>query len=315
MKAYLAGSFPRHEELIKAFRDHAKNKISTQHLRYQIELHTREVVEIQHKNKLSYIVDGMLTWDDLLRPFASSLEKVEINGLARWFDNNFFYKIPVIKGELRLRGGFDKSFDFTHMIPRGKRKIILPDPFSFAALSENQFYRSFEELVFDVSDSLAAFVNELGTFEQIQLTAPNLVFHKASEKDVQVFSQAIASFRTKAAGELLLHFPYGSGSSIIEDVIELPVDVIGFDMYKISVDSIKAIDGRKAIYLGVVDGRNTLLEKPEHIISIITKVEKIARPSEIHFGPNCELAHLPYPYAVMKVNLIGEVYAQVTGVG
>jgi methionine synthase II (cobalamin-independent) len=104
VKGYLVGGFPRPASLIKSLREHMKGRKSSAELDAEILEAVKEVVRLQKDNGLYYIFDGQLTWDDLFRPIATCLTNVQIDGLARWFDNNFFYKKPVFNSsDVRLK--------------------------------------------------------------------------------------------------------------------------------------------------------------------------------------------------------------------
>ncbi|MCS7133414.1 MAG: hypothetical protein NZ921_01245 [Candidatus Caldarchaeum sp.] len=311
MKAYLVGALPRPETLIKTYRDFAKKRISSDVLQRELEKVSRMYIEVQEKAGLSYILDGMLAWNDLLRPFASSLENVEINGLSRWFDNNFFYKRPLVQGRIRVKDEIDRSIFFHHLVDETKRKIVLPEPYCFARLSENHYYKKLDEFVMDAVDALADFVEKVGPFSQIQMSSPSLVFEDVTLSELEISKEAVAVFRKKTKKELFLHLPFGSSAKYLEILRDFDVDVLGIDLYKTPVETLKGLEVDKALYVGVLDGRNTLLEDVSDVVSMLRKVERMTRMVDIHFGPNCELEHLPSEYALKKIVLLGDVLKQV----
>ncbi|MEM2114457.1 MAG: hypothetical protein QXS12_03295 [Candidatus Caldarchaeum sp.] len=307
MKAYLVGALPRTEKLIKAYRDRAKNKISDTALLSELESTSRAYIEVQRRNGFAYIIDGMLGWNDLLRPFASSLENVVVNGLSRWFDNNFFYKAPVITGKLSLRNRIDTSPFFHQFIETEKRKIVVPEPLTFAKLSFNKFYSRLDDLVYDIAQALAHYLRQLGVFAQVQLTAAYLVSGKVSSEDLELSRSAVEVLRKTVDAELMLHLQFGSAEKNLDNFLDFPVDVIGLDMFKTRVECLRGLETDKCIFLGFVDGRNTLLEDAAATVSLMKKVASMASFGELHIGPNCELEHLPHEYALKKIEVLGEV--------
>ena len=97
----LVGIHPRSERLIKTFRAYSRKKIGFDELSKVLERESREIIKLQLDLNYRYVIDGMLRWHDLLRPLAEKLDGVEVDGLSRWFDNNLFYKKPVIVGEVK----------------------------------------------------------------------------------------------------------------------------------------------------------------------------------------------------------------------
>ena len=43
---------------------------------------------------------GCVRWDDLFAPFVRVWRNVSREGLERWFDNNTYFRIPVVSGPI-----------------------------------------------------------------------------------------------------------------------------------------------------------------------------------------------------------------------
>ncbi|MEM2237032.1 MAG: hypothetical protein QXR26_00350 [Candidatus Caldarchaeum sp.] len=307
VRAYLVGAFPRTTSLIKSFRDFAKGKISYDQLSAEIDLTVRQIVSLQLENNLTYISDGMLTWDDLFRPVALSLNGVIIDGLSRWFDNNFFFKKPVIVEEISVKKTLD-SFFFNRMALHGlSAKAVLPDPFTMAKLSENKTSHRFEEIAYQLADAISQLASGLDGAVQIQLTAPALVSGKLSRDELELAKECVKIVKRRVAGELLLHMPLGSASAVFHQVLDFSADVIGIDLYKTSLNQITEHTISKKLFLGVLDGRNTLMESNETVLETLSQVFTRTGLKELDIGPSCELEFLPYEIAVEKVRKLGEL--------
>ena len=63
----------------------------------------KEVIEEQEKAKIDLMTDGQLIWHDFLAHFATKLEGFEMGKLARYFDNNLYYRVPIAKGKIRRK--------------------------------------------------------------------------------------------------------------------------------------------------------------------------------------------------------------------
>ncbi len=86
----------------------------------------------------SSIADPAVEWHDLLRPFAEAWRGVWINGLNRWFDNNFFYRVPVVDElpdpQRLVTPG--RTASLRALLPSWARiRVILPGPVTFTRLA------------------------------------------------------------------------------------------------------------------------------------------------------------------------------------
>ena len=154
--AHLSGIFPRSEELIAASRAFERGRLDADSLRLQAEEEARRLVALQEEWGFDYVTDGLLRWQDLLRPLADELPGVHAGPVTRWFDNNSFYRRPVI--EQRLQPVGDAALRWTVREPLAGRpwKAILPTPWAFAALSEDQAYGDTDALLHDTAEVLRA---------------------------------------------------------------------------------------------------------------------------------------------------------------
>ncbi len=309
VKAYLTGQFAKSEQLIKAYRDRVKGKISEQTLDEILRKHVREVVEVQYASGLTYVSDGMLNWHDLFRPIVEGIGGIEVNGLARWFDNNFFYKKPITIGELHFKRSITDGYIFSEYVKHGKLKAILPDPFTIASMSENQYYKRFEDMLFSYAEILAEHavnVEELGV-AQIQLSSPYMAFTRLSGDEVEMASEAVREIRKRTRAELLFHTFYGPASNVIPHALDFPVDVVGVDMTLSKPREITDYSITKPLCLGVLDGRNSMIEDVQALVKLCKRIADDAGLRLLHVAPNCEFEMLPYEIALRKTRLLGEL--------
>ncbi|MEM1945028.1 MAG: hypothetical protein QXI97_01010 [Nitrososphaerota archaeon] len=304
---YLVGGMPRPDELVRHYRDYSKGRISAETLEAMVRMSAAEIVERQNRAKLAYVCDGMLNWPDLLRPVVEGLENVEINGLARWFDNNFFYKKPVVTGPIKRVREVERKYLQADLIPRMKRKLILPDPYTLAKLSENNHYRRGEDLVLVMAEQVAEVANSLATdgYGQLQLTAPALVQSKFGREESEIAAMGLDIVSSRCPRPVMLHLPYGPATNALPAVLDFPVDVIGFDMTATIPRELYEYKVEKRIYLGLLDGRNSAMETPDEVLDTCADVADEMGVAEVHLGPSCDLELLPHGVAVKKVDLLG----------
>lgn len=305
----LVGSWPRSEALIKSFREYSKGKLSSEELRNRIVEASRKVIRVQAEAGLRYQVDGMLGWHDLLRPIAEKLEGIEVDGLARWFDNNTFYKKPIITGEVSRREKLLSGYIFPELAAEGRWKLVLPDPYTFISLSENRGRLKFEELLFQVAEAIGEEIRELEAAHrigQVQLSAPSLVWRKLDSDMLDIIGDAIEVAFRGVRAEKMIHLYFGDGVNALPQVLDYDADVIGFDMTSTNLRELMeySIEG---IGLGFIDGRNSLMERADLVARRIREYLERYEPKTLYITPSCDLEFLPPEIAEQKVRLLRRI--------
>jgi len=176
---YLTGILPRPKELIKVTRAYDRGKANEDELEEAFENATVKVIDTQISDGFSYVTDGMLKWQDLFRPFTENLSGVKMGGLARWFNNDTFYRKPIIVGDVWRKKSIIEKVSYTKHQPKNLPwKAILPAPYTFVQLSENQFYTDETELMFKYAEVLREEIRGLARrgFKYVQLSDPALVY-------------------------------------------------------------------------------------------------------------------------------------------
>ena len=309
----LVGSYPRSEALIKSFRALSKGKIDEAELRRRVIEEEKEVVNLQVREDARYITDGMLDWHDLLRPLAESWDGVELNGLARWFDNNTFYKKPIIRSVERDESILGRYFH-PEIIPERKPKLILPDPYTFTALSDIK--RRFEDALFDVAEAIGDEIREIEArvdLGQIQLSAPFLVWRRLSGDDLELARQAVREALKGVRAEKMFHLFFGNALNALPEVLDFPVDVVGFDLTSTNIRELAEYRVEHGVALGLIDGRNSLMEREEPMLRKVEFYLSRNEPRELYITPSCDLEFLPPQVAEEKVRLISRISRRIAG--
>jgi len=304
---HLTGSFPRPEQLIEVSRQFDRGRADENELEENLTSSTRAVIMLQITNGLDMLVDGQLSWQDLFRPFSKLVNGIEAGTLTRWFDNNTFYRVPVVHDKVR-RSGADiaRYYRYDLMSTSERRKAIMPGPYTFAKLSENTAYPSFADLVDDLAHSLADVSRELieNGYKFLQFNEPSLCTATAEELEIAKRGYEVLA---KNSAKIMVQTYFDSVSRIIDKLLEFPVDCIGVDLYANDISIISKYSFSRELSCGCVDGRNSLIEPANQIVELMTKVRNAIEPHQLYIGPNCDLEFLPYPVAEKKVHLLGDV--------
>ncbi|MBI2183454.1 MAG: hypothetical protein HYU39_00690 [Thaumarchaeota archaeon] len=305
--AYIGGIFPRSERLIEATRVKATNLLSL----YKEE--KRRVVELQAQQGFTYIADPMEDWDDMLRPFLK-LEGIQEGPLDRFYENNTFYRKPIIINKVKGPGNIASTALALNLLPKkGNWKASLPDPYTFADLSENRHYADKIELMFELAKILSQEVASLASagVKMIQLNGPSIVAQKNTE-DLRRIGEAIQKTVKGRGVETYLHLYFKNASKIIPKILDFNVDGLGIDFVNTPLKELENLDF-KGLACGIVDSTNTKMETPKEIASFVENVLETLEPKQIYLTPNCDLEHIPYTFAKQKVRNMGRALELLRG--
>jgi 5-methyltetrahydropteroyltriglutamate--homocysteine methyltransferase len=314
---YVTGILPRPKELVEATRACERRKIDEKSLENAFKEATIKVVEAQVSAGLSYVIDGMLKWQDLLRPFAENLEGLKAGALARWFNNNTFYRKPIVQSEIRLKKGIVAELAYEECLPKDiPWKAILPAPYTLAKLSENKFYKDERELMFKYAETLKREIENLTKmgFKYIQLSDPALVYNPRKEqvsKDTLADVEEALKIAVKSTyAKTCLQTFFGDFSQIMPEALNFPVEDLGVDLYETSLEELKEYEFDKGVALGLVDARSSLIEDENELVKVAAELIEAIYPSkayDVFICPNCDLEFLPWERAKEKMRVIGNV--------
>ncbi len=315
VEVHLSGVFPRSEKLIDATRAAVRGNLPQAEVDSVLRQDVDSLVELQEESNLDALVDGQLNWQDLFRPFSQLLSGIELGSLTRWFDNNTFYRKPIIVEKVSLKSKDLKQFFRSDLLPKGSpKKAILPGPFTFAHLSENKGYSSFSDLVNDLARALKGVIASLreSGYESFQFNEPSICAPDRTQQELEITKHAYQTCAQGIGGRSILQTYFGDASQVIETLLDYPVDAIGIDFYATSLDGLKEYDFTKILGCGCVDGRNSLLESPKDLKTFVSQARENLEPVDIHLTPNCDLDFLPETVAEKKVRILGETKRLVT---
>jgi 5-methyltetrahydropteroyltriglutamate--homocysteine methyltransferase len=269
---------------------------------------TRAVIKEQEEAGIDLPTDGQIRWEDLVTPLARKVEGFEINGLERFFDNNVYYRRPILtKTPVRKRPIFLSDYLFAKSCTKKPVKVVLPGPYSVVKLSEDRYYKNEKPFLRSIAEILN---EEAKTLAQagamlIQFDEPALGFGKPPLKQV-VEAINIATQGVKAKTALYTYF--GSLNGALEHLQRCRVDLLGVDVVSDpnAIGAIRRQKWTKELALGCLDARNTKLESVTELHALFDVVLKRFPKDRLHVNPNCGLEFLPYEQARQKLDRLGE---------
>lgn len=220
--------------------------------------------------------------------------------MTKWFDTNYHYIVPEFEPGQTFKISSEKIFEeVTEAIDEGfKAKPVLTGPLTYIFLgkgSEEGFDRFthldsilkvYEEILSRLSDKC----------EWIELDEPILVLD-LDAKIKEYFRETYGRL-TKAAGrmKILLATYFDSLGENEKLTLSLPVSGIHLDLVRApnQLDSVlKNIDSKKALSLGVVNGRNIWKTNLNASINTVKKATEAIGKERVMVAPSCSLLHVP----------------------
>jgi 5-methyltetrahydropteroyltriglutamate--homocysteine methyltransferase len=291
---------------------------------------TRRAIAEQVDAGVELLTDGQIRWYDPISHLAGKLEGVNINGLLRFFDTNFYFRQPVLTARpQRMRPLLLDEFRFAcetlgALAASCKRagklamKAVLTGPYTLAKFSlvENSTMGSLEARALAYAEALAGEVHALAEAgaEFIQIDEPAIVKYPG---DWDVFARALQKLieprqQAAQAGKqftLALYVYFHDPAPLYEKLVQLPVDVVGLDFtYNPRLVEVVVQEGSPIpLGLGLVDARNTKLENPSELARQVERMLPKIGGGTCYLGPSSGLEYLPRDRAFAKLALLEKV--------
>ncbi|MBI4232343.1 hypothetical protein HY605_03870 [Candidatus Peregrinibacteria bacterium] len=275
---------------------------------------TRDVIQEQLNSGVDHPTDGHIRWYDPISHIVRNLKSVEIKGLLRFFDTNFYFRQPVIDGKpQRTVPILLDEFLFAKSISSAA-KVVITGPYTLARFSKLEKMDILEATSY-LSIIIAKEIDELvrNGARFIQVDEPAILQHP---EDYGMLTSAINVIaREKSDARVSLCTYFGNATPFYEKLQQLPVGALHFDITYGDglVDKILKKGSQKILGLGIVDGRNTRLENVEELAKIVDKVIKKLSPNTIILEPSCGLEYLPRDAARKKLEILKDVRDMLLG--
>jgi 5-methyltetrahydropteroyltriglutamate--homocysteine methyltransferase len=275
-----------------------------------------DVVQIQTDAGFDRVVAGQLRWDDMLAHPLCVHDNVETRGIVRYYDNNNFYREPVVRGELTHDGDVAAELDGAADVDQA----VLPGPYSLSALATDEHYGDDAAFLDGVAHFLANEADALPDVETLFLLEPSLVTDPPADGDDRRASAAVDTVADAVPldTDVVVHTYWGAiPEKPYAHLMDAAIDAIGFDVvadHEQTVYNIREYGTKPSVALGVVDGKNTQVESPDRIAD---RVEWVAEnvPAEsfetVYVTANTELFYLPVNKFEAKLEALAAAPAEV----
>jgi 5-methyltetrahydropteroyltriglutamate--homocysteine methyltransferase len=308
VKTTVTGAYPKisdeHQDLRRALHRHDRGELDADGLSGVLDESTRWAIGELDWAGVDVINDGQVRWDDLLAPFARAWTGCDRGPLERFYDNNTYFRQPVITGPITSEGTtLVRDFEFARGVARAELKASVCGPLTFATLAEDRHYRSLEERTLAVADAVAAEIRGLGLAGAtlVDIEEPALVAHP------EHFALARAAIeRLAVAGvPLALQTYFFPADPLLDALAAFPVAQIGVDVRSRDTHALERLNAlRQTIVLGIVDARNTRIETESELVRLIEGALKQIPADYLWLAPTTGLEYLPHDVAVQKLKAL-----------
>jgi len=228
-----------------------------------------EVLDKQQSTGLDRIVEGQLRWDDMLAHPLTTHENVEAKGIVRYYDNNNFYRDPVVEGELTFSGDVaDELEAASEAVDSGSLQAVLPGPYSLFDLATDEYYGDDGEFFEAISEFLGGEVEAFPEHETLFLLEPSLVENAPDEDLQEQLAEAVDTVAGETDADVVVHTYFGAlDEKTYAHLMDADVEALGFDLVagdrEETLSNINEFGTKDAAALGIADGQNTLVESAE----------------------------------------------------
>ena len=303
------------QELRRALHRHDRGEIADAELDKVYDNVTRAAIAEIEAAGIDVTNDAQIRWDDLLSPFSRAWSGVEPGPLERFYDNNTYFRQPVIDGRIVTEGrSLVRDYTFASALTKAKLKAAIPGPLTFATLvARDEQYGSLEDRVVAIADATAREIAGLKAAgaTMIDIEDPAIV---ASPKNIELAREA---YRRIADPELALTLVtyFFAVDPVLESLASVPVAAVGIDVRSRDPTAFDRLDAFRTqdVVLGVVDARNTRLETADEVARYAERALKLVPQERLVLATTTSLEYLPRDVARAKVTALVEGARLVAG--
>jgi 5-methyltetrahydropteroyltriglutamate--homocysteine methyltransferase len=320
------GSYPRtgedkdQQRYPRALGHFERKEISAHALRDVEQSVAQEIIREQLDAGVDEPTDGLIAWPDPISRFTRHLSNVKHGGLSRYFDNNFYYRMPIIGGKPKIGPAVSTAeFHFAKSISNKPVRAVLTGPVTLA-LHTGASAKPYDRLQARVDlftdvivQEVAALAGEGATV--IQIDEPSLVSFPAH---APLLAPAAARFAAaKGHARLAIALYFGSPAPLIDALKSLPFDIWQLEaLVDLSglLERLSSAPSHVTLGLGILDGRSTRMEPADGVAGQLNAWLAGRKNATHYVTPSCGLEYLPRPAASAKLRRLVEIRRNLGGV-
>jgi 5-methyltetrahydropteroyltriglutamate--homocysteine methyltransferase len=318
------GSYPRPPEeggefrLRKTLQAVDRGEATAEDVRAAEDDLTAEILTEQAAAGVDLVTDGQVRWDDPLTRVAEGLDGFAVSGLIRYFDNNTYFRRPVVKGPVRRTAPIlVDEFEFAAAHSERPVKAVLCGPYTLAALSADEHYGDRAALLRDLAAALRDEARDLvaAGASVIQFDEPALARVPGQPPgDLDALAGVAPTLVDGVEARTILATYFGDVAPLGAPLFALPFDGFGLDLVSgpQSTELIGGLPGEKVLQAGIADARNTRLESVDDLAAAVGDLAELVSLERLWIAPSCGLEYLPREAAGRKLRRLAEVKERVS---
>jgi 5-methyltetrahydropteroyltriglutamate--homocysteine methyltransferase len=314
MKTTVIGAFPKisddpaGQELRRALHRFDRHEIKQAALDEVFDATTRAAIAELEAAGIDVINDGQIRWDDLFAPFARAWNGVSRGPLERFYDNNTYFRQPVIEKPITTHGRtLADDQKFARAIAKRELKGAVCGPLTFATLTaEDRAYRTLEDRTLAVAEAIAAEIGGLGAMgaRLVDVEDPAVV----ARPDLIGLARRAYERLAQAKVPLALQAYFFPADAVLAELASFPVAQVGIDLRSRETNALADIGvlKGKTVVLGLVDARNTRLESLDEVARAIDVAAQELGHESVWIAPTTGLEYLPHDVVKKKLAVLVE---------
>ncbi|MEM4080571.1 MAG: hypothetical protein QXY37_04550, partial [Metallosphaera sp.] len=230
------GSYPRPISLGKVFSRYRSGKIDKNTLDSEIYKRIKNFLITVQSINVKYTTDGMFRWDDIVDLTFSYLSGPIKGELDRFYDNNFYYRKPVIKNEIKaspeeyIKALRDDINIANEVGFKGILKAVVVGPLTYALLSDNKYYET-SDLIHVYSNQVNSVLKSIPSdIKAIEIHEPSLFTKGVKTSILSKLKDAYTELVSGVPQEKHIITYFNVDTSKLDIFFDLPVDVFGIDV-------------------------------------------------------------------------------------
>ncbi len=251
---------------------------------------------------------GCVRWDDLFSPFVRVWSNVSAEALERYFDNNTYFRVPLVNGTLEPTGPATvHEYEVARKSTGRRVKGAVCGPLTFARLADDRYYRGLPRLARAAALAVRAEIAVLqkAGCDLVDIEEPALA------RWPEDWSLAVEVYEEIAQGhalELALHLPMFPADALAERLAGLSVAQLGVDLCSRPTRILERLElaDHQTVVLGAVDARNTKLEAPADVARHVDAAVRRFGEERVWIAPTTSLEYLPHDVARAKLRVLVE---------
>ncbi|MDY6774873.1 MAG: 5-methyltetrahydropteroyltriglutamate--homocysteine methyltransferase [Halobacteria archaeon] len=314
-----AGYFPRPDYVIETLKEHEGHQKEgldpevERQLEETFDKGRKEVIEVQEDAGLELVTEGQLAWDDILAFPATRIDGIDMKGIIRFYDNNRYYRRPMVEDELGHSQGLTvDEYEHAVEIADSEAKAVMAGAYSLADLSDDDYYGDEDDYLAGFADVVNAELEALvdAGAETIQLDEPSLI--NATDDEVQKAVETVERSLEGIDAEVIVNTYFGDIADVYPDLLDA-VDGIGIDVVAgdDNIDAVNEYGAPESLQIGCMNSRNTRLESVDELVSSVNDVLDAGSPETAYVAPSAGLDFLPWVIMEDKVERLGEATQEV----